>query len=673
MPEKAPTATRILALKREMDASCQPVRERWRVIAEVRARKHRIEIPDSYRKTTHEVRSHWIGDILRRVKSTLTNRFPTFTVPPYGPSQAAQGNSTLREKWSNAALIEMDKARMPKRPWTRLMDHAITFGMGINKLVYTPHTWHDYPTSQAIFKRDVTELDDDENNDLDERRENYKKGRFPFAWQAVDPRTWWGFYTEGRLRECLEVTERSVGDISTTYGASYSATDQKFLPNTVSEPYVEGDAPVHYRERQVFIEHWDEQWVTYMTADGTVLKQIHHGYGKVPYFPFYGLSNDSAEPGQEMESIVEHIVDIVKSYDNLLTMWENWAYFGAYAMGTIEGPEGANFQVTPDNEGEAQGAGAMIEFRPGEFVAMPPGFKAAWMVPPPVGQDLVRVSEVLRQFIEETIPNVLKGIGAADQAGYAVNQLITAARMVYDPITGNAAISIADMMQFCWWLIENKMDEEFGRVYVWGESPSDSTQGNRWLGLGKGDIRGYYSITCNIESLLPSNLISEGQFGLMQAQAGAIPMRLHRERFLRLPNPDDIEDEVLVEKYLSDPQSPLYSWMQSRALEKAQLLETIEKEQRDAALNAVALPPGIEQRVGGAAPTGMEGAAGIPAPQNLAPSPGIGMPLTPTAPQPAGMVGAPTSGAPSGFPGGRAAGVGIQPNTQNLPGGIPGQ
>jgi hypothetical protein len=519
------------------------------------------------------------------------------------------------------------------------------------------------------YGKGIGRLTDDEKKQLDDSREEFKKGKFPFAWQAVDPRGWWGWYSEGRLTECVEVSERTIGDIMGAYPVAYDGTTGKLVPANISEPYAPHGAPSNsYRERRTFIEHWDDTWVTYCLDDGTVLKQFKHGYGKPPYFPFYGLSNASADPGMEMESVVEHIVDMVKLYDNLLTMWQNWAYISAYPMAFLSGPESSQFpfmDAPPDGVAEGQ-KGPELEIVPGKITLLPPGYKAEWFVPPPIGQDVVRVSEVLKGFIEEVIPNVMKGLGAADQAGYAINQLIVAARMVYDPITDNAALALQQAMQFVWGLIEHKVGE---KVYVWGQNPEDATRGNQWLGLGPDDIYRYYAVTCNIESLLPSNLIAEGQFGLMQQQGGAIPMRFHLERFLRVPNPEDLQDELWVEKEINDPSSPLYAWMRNRALKKAEMLDLIEEAQRAEALAQVPLPTGIGQRMGeGGMPPGQP--VGMPGPQGQAPMPGMGMPLTPQAPMPSG--GMPEPG-PTGFGPGRAPGVERQPTTQGLPGGMPGQ
>lgn len=652
--EPAPEVGYIKELVQEADTQAAPTRKRWELIRQVRSRQHAIQIPEEFRKTNKEVRTHFVGDILRTVKSSLTANFPSFTVPPAGPGDTKQRNSSLREKWSNAALLQMDSARLPKRVWPRLMDHAVTYGVGVSKLVYLPNAWADYPQANLLTKRNVLRMSDAEYQATVAQREEYKQGRLPFAWQAVDPRTWWGFYGEGQLRECVEVSERTVNEITSRYNVSWDGT--KLRPGTVSEPYARDNAPSTTRSTRTFVEHWTPEWVTYL-CDDVVLQRWRHGYGKVPYFPFYGLSNDTADPGQEMESVVEHILDIVVLFDNLLTMWQNWAYLAAYPSAVVSGLENSGPLQLVDGTGEDQmGPDNLMRYVPGAAQVLPPGWKREYEQPPPVGRDLMTIADLLRQFIERVIPDIMRGVGHAGDAGYALNQLLTAARLVYDPITDNASLSLGEQIKFVWWLLQHRVGE---KVYVWGDSTEGKT--SKWLGLAPNDIFDYYSVVCKVEPLLPSNLIAEGQFWGQQAQGKLVTRNYARERGLRIENPEEMEDAVIVQDALDEPD--MRQWIKSRALKLAGMLDEVEQAKQDAAMAAAPLPPGIEARLNGGPPGMGGGAPGVPGFDSLAPMPGNGMPLQPPPPE--------APGVPPGMGGGRAAGVGIQPNTQGLPGGLP--
>ena len=147
--------------------------------------------------------------------------------------------------------------------------------------------------------------------------------------------------------------------------------------------------------------------------------------------------------------------------------------------------------------------------------------------------------------------------------------------------------------------------------------------------------------------------------------------------------------ERLVEDEVYMGQGSLHQWAVQRAMKLAEMDDVLKDQQQASMVAGVSLPPGIQERMGGAAP-------GLPAPGSLAPSPGGPggtMPLAPGNNLVPGIPGAPPNpgaglpmntppipgappnpGAPNMVPltGGRAPGVGIQPNTQLLPGGIPG-
>ena len=664
-----PSVRHIQRLRDEANSQGKTQRARWDHIADVRRGQHALSIPDGFKKTTKEVKIRIIADTIRRLVSSLSINMPTIAVTPAGPGRVAQENATLREKWSTGLLEELDCARLPFRPFRGSMDHGVSFGLAVWKLVYTPYTWHDYPTARVMFGKGIGRLDKNETESLGDAREMYKQGRIPLAWQSVDPRTWWGFMTEGGLRESVEVTKRTIASIEGDYGVAYDLNLGKFNPEQVSPPYVQQHEPSSSTEEQrEFIEHWDRDWVTYM-VDDVVLKQFQHGYRRVPYFPFFGLSNSTEMLWKQAESVVEQMVDKETELDELLTMKHNWAHLAAYPMGTIEGPQGTPglaAKVGPDGKAHGQ-LMPEIGFKAGVFKGMPPGWKMGWIVPPNVGQDLSEMIQFLVGELKEAVPNVLKGMGGPEQAGYAINQLMTAARQVYDPIRDNASLAIQEMIKFVWWLLEHKIKE---KIYILGDAPTKGRgkPQKKWLGLGPKDIFGYYQCTARIVPLLPSNRIAEGSFFMQQWQGGGIPRRMYLEEGMHIPNPEEVMEERVVEDMVYSGQGPLFDAMVKRALERSHELDVIEEAERKARLAAMPLPPGVEEMLAQEQGLPGEGAAmpGVPAPENLAAEPGLNMPLEGAMP---GM--APMGGPPP--PGGRPAGVERQPSTLMLPGGIPGE
>lgn len=684
----APTAEYIRHLRAESELDSLDDMDEWAKVARVRAGTEPVNIPPPWNKIARPIHTKATADTIRRVVASLTLTMPTVAVPAAGLNYKYQENATLREKWSTAMLAEMDAAFLPDRPFRQGMDHAAAFGTGIWKLVYTPNSWFDYPEAQSMFGKDIAALTRAQERKLKSTREMYKQGRIPFAWRAIDPRTFWSWESEGRMVRCMEVTERPIADI---LGHFPDADLSNLEPEDVGRAQVKNKTPTKRNIRK-FYEYWDDTWVTYM-VDNIMLDQWEHGYGEVPYFRFYGLSDASKPAGHQGESVVAHIIDKEIAVDDMMAMKYVWAFLTAFPMGTIEGPEGgqtlAGQPVGPEGEGEQQ-LGPDIEFKSGVFKAIPPGWKAGWMEAPHSGKDLNDAIKDIKEDLDEIIPSVLKGVSVGGRtAGYAINQLITTARLVFDPISDNAAVALGKMVQFMWRLIEKKIKE---KVYVLGEDPNSTEatdKGKKWLGLGPDDIFNYYACTVNIAPLVPENRIAEGQFGLQAWQAKAIPWRMYLEEFLKVPNPDEIMMERLVEDEVYMGQGSLHQWAVQQAMKLAEMDQILKEQQQAAMLSGVQLPPGIEERMAG----GMAAGPGLPTPGGLAPSPGSPggqMPLAPGAEMVPGVPGGPPSGPgmpntmplPGGPPnpglvpppalGGRAAGVGIQPNTQGLPGGVPG-
>src|SRR3989304_4786337 len=186
----APTIEYINPLLAENEMATSAERQDWDTIAEVRAGKHVLNVPPPWNRLVRPIHVKAVADTIRRVVASLTLTMPSVAVPAAGLSYKYQENATLREKWSTALLAEMDSAHLPDRPFRQGMDHAVSFGEGIWKLVYTPHTWFDYPTSRSMFDKGITELSKSEERKLNQNRDTYKRGRVPFAWRAVDPRTY---------------------------------------------------------------------------------------------------------------------------------------------------------------------------------------------------------------------------------------------------------------------------------------------------------------------------------------------------------------------------------------------------------------------------------------------------------------------------------------------------
>ena len=655
--EPAPTLEYIQALKRRAEEESTGVRKHWQEIREVRNGTYQVPVPDRFGGSeTRKIRTRRVGDTIRRVKSTLTRNFPAVQCPPGGASNTQQDASSRREDFLNAGLLQLDSANQPERTLDAGMDYSVTYGQSWWKLVYKPDYWFGEPTAKSLYGRKIGELKDAEIAALGERRETFHQQRLPFSWTAPDPMSTWGFYRDRELSQVIEWNERPIDQLVRDYKVRYVSSEDggQLEPDEVGQPFEEGQAPPG-SQTLVFVEHWTSTWVTYV-AGNTILDQFRHRYGRVPYFPFLGLSNYTQQPGARGESVVEHVIDMERELDAVLSMKHQWGLLSAYAMGVNEADDSNAIPPAPEGTGEEQ-TGPEFSFEAGKMKTNTPGYHFKWLEAPPVGKDLNDQILYLDRTLSQVVPDVMKGISAGnDQPGYAIYQLSTAARLVYDPLSENAAVALTAMVEFWQYLIENRVQDT---VYVMAQIKRGDVSTRKVVSLSPDDLKGNYKVIVNMAALLPSNRQMEVQMGLAMFQANVITWRTFLEEYAHMDAPEREMRAKLRELATYDPKSPLFAWAMQEALQEAGLQRRLEKQQEAQALQGVPELPGVEEEM--AMDQQLEqGAAGqveVPGQPTIPPPGGPPMPAT---------VGA---GGVAGPTGGLVAGAPRMPNTQLAPGG----
>ena len=84
----------------------------------------------------------------------------------------------------------------------------------------------------------------------------------------------------------------------------------------------------------------------------------------------------------------------------------------------------------------------MIE--PGRFYSVPPGRQWRYLVmPPEATAHLERLYTKATALIDLLgLPSVFRGTGGSGQAGYAIAQLMIAAKSLYDPVVENSTACV---------------------------------------------------------------------------------------------------------------------------------------------------------------------------------------------------------------------------------------
>ena len=583
-------------------------------IEKLRNREHEVFVPPAYRKTSQQIKSPIVDDLIQRATSDLTANAPLINVPVIGTSRKAQENSSLREQWTNSVWKTLDVAPSPNRVSRQLMDNCAQFGQAVPKLIYRPDNYRDYYEEASEGQRG-----DETLSEFEDRLQGMQLERLPFVWQATDPRSFYPVYQDDVLTEVMEISYRPTVELLRRYEASRD--DEGRIVGPFAQRFVsETDLPGPLTR---FIEHWDENWVTYW-AGGELLKKIEHGYGQVPYFPFYGITTGSRRPEHAARGVADRLMGLVEALDSLLTMNLNWAFIGAFPMGMVERPENGRLPLGDDGQPEEP-----FLWTPGEIQQLYPGEKMMWMGAPDVGPALTQMMRVLMDLCHEYgLPPLGKGQGSGDEVGYAVNQLLTVIKGIYNPIAQNYAVSMEQETKFLWWMVKHKLQHS---VSVWGDSANQARSKVREiLTIGPRDIS-HYNVVVTITPEFHTNQIAVQQASLQQQQAGAISMRTHRENALMIQDPEAEEDQVWVEESLRDP--AIRQFLMQQAMKKAGLVEELQKQQAEqimaeqqaaqAAMGGGMPPEDPMAGMMGAMPPGMPPGAG----GNLAPIPGAGQPV----------------------------------------------
>ena len=616
----ADEAERIIRLYSRLKRQYGGLHRKMDDLEKMRNLDHTVVVPKRFRRTTKAVKTPYIPDTLRRLVAILTANYPQVRVPPRGTRAKDTENANALELWTVGCLLQLERQRR-RRVWRQSLDAAVGLSIGVMKLTHWPDPW-----KLDGFRR----LAEEDEDDYFARKDRLKRGlRIPIDWTDVDPRSYFPVEDEMGLCEVLQVTERAVEGVSRRY---HVPREELLTP---------GRNGTDYSPNVKFIEDWqrEEATVTYMAITGAerygrgpgrILDVVHHGYPRLPYFPFDGLSTSSLKPEWGHHGVVEHIVPMVDMADEFLTEMRGWARMGAYPMLINQKSEGS---LTEGDEGAPDSERSVIEFEAGTSVETTG--KVYWLQPPEIGRDMNRMVEFAIRTINEYggIVPVLRGIAGLEQPGYAIAQLSTAARQVFDPILDNAVLALEEMVGFLWWLVEHKIKEP---VPILAQGTKQGQK--RWLTVGPEEIDGYYVAMVQIEPLQATDVIALGQFGLQQTQGKLMSKRRHIEENLH-GNADEELEEIEYERLLESPYVQQVTDLIT--LKEAGLLDALASQQGPAPG-----PPG---------PTPAGAGPPVPATPPLAPSPGLGMPLTQPTPPPG------PGGRAVALRPGRAAGVRRQP------------
>jgi hypothetical protein len=658
--------------------------------------ENEVVIPDNYRKTALEVKSPLAPHIANTITAALSTNPPNVQFDPVAFGDTAQINSTLREKFFEAAWRRQEEEA--QRPLFRPFMHAlVTKGEGVLKTVErTKRAWSKYDRDQAKLRQILDEdevLSGEEKEKLySSQTEEWKRNLpYPIATTDVPPDTFYYNKNEDGLTFACEVKTVPFFETLERFQASVDGKGNIVAPSderatglprhewaTAFGSTVPGRSQWSGRGRVkplTMVEAWDANEVSYILygpaqvtrggkrlGRGTLVRRIKHRYGdrvtgalRGPYFQALGITTHSRLPEHAGLSILYGFLELFPLLDSLLTIQSNAAFLYGFPAFKETAPQGPTLQGPFGNDG-AEGGSDKTRIEPGTLYPR----DIAPVDMPRSGMDLEKTIQWVRQFIEMALPNVVQGLASSEQSGWAITQSAQLARLSWQPLIDNAQFALSRRTGFESWLIDKRIREP---VHVWGEQPANYTLGRAhqgWLKVGPDELHGVHRYRVRLQPETPADRIQQ--------------IRTHKELLaLRLEgwpdavtelggNPDEVEASWLLHDLKNDP--VIKAELKKRTFQELGLMDEEALQGANAEARAVQ-PPGAQgsgprppaglqppQMGGGSAPGGTPGQQPGVNPNAVAITPGLpggGAPMVPPPPQggaPGMMPGAPATPAP---------------------------
>lgn len=631
----APTAGDVVALFDAKQADGQEARLRtlataFRVLTRM---EHALNIPETYRAITKEVRTPYVRDAWLRTTAALTQNAWQPHVDPKSEAGNTKRASGVAERWVRTAVAAMDKDVGIDVPYESCAA-MVRDCESVIKMVHRPEAWATFPA------REESELPDA----YQEKTERYRKGSpIPFAWRNVDRLSYLPGDGEFGDEWCIEYGEyprpylarrhgmRADPQTGRLVGPGYeedgrTATPADTLGGKPSpQGYYSGTPGM-----SVKLEYFDARWWC-VVVDGSYAPGFPKENPYAPRLPYF-----RAKPSDEPEAVLYSLLFLAPRLDELLTMWLNWAYLGAYANPVLSDLPNSN--ALPPGMLPPQGpeqAPSTFVWRPGRMLEVPTGKAFGFMQPPPVGADLKELAQVFRALIDIAgIPSILRGGNLSGDSGYLANQMIAAATMLYKRLQRARERQLEQAVEFMFSLIPHLRQTiyvqgqgEEGRAYLGLRATGESTPN-----IASIDQLGPVSVSAppDMSVMRQANAMIAKQLTEGPPETRLMSRRTAMETVMGLEDPDTEIDNMWVENEIAtNPQ--VRAAVTERAMQLAGFVVT-----PPGAAQGLVGPDGVTPLVPGGLPGQVQG--GLPV------MPGMGMPMQPPGPQ-GGML-------PGGGPGG---------------------
>ncbi len=515
--------------------------ERDELIEEMRSLRYMETSPDVPVAMEAElVRTPLAHQIVERMVGTLTADPMTITVPPADETEEAQERSSRVERFLLAAVDQLEK-QGDEDTIERFIESLVADGHGCMRMVHAPQLWRGFP-------RRVKGSENEE--DYNQRAEVWKKGRpLPIAWNWIDPLTVYPLFGEFGLEALLETADRDVLGLEQHEGKWNVERPDLYELSRLHEHH--GSGVVKFQQL------WTRAEVIY-AVEGEVVHRQKNPYGRPPYAYSFGFASSSREPGKMGLSALWPIRHLVPQLDRLLSQKATAVRMWCWPTVVVRQNPQAQ-QLLGDETGNP--VMRSFEIAPGAVINLYANEDISFLTWTGNGPDADELIGLMTQFIERAgLSDAMYGSNPRGDSGYAINQLIAAARMRFKPVVTHAERAIEQQLATLLDIVEYRIKQPLHAF--------DNGKAGGWLSISPDDLNGYRMVRVNLNPIMPTDAYARSSKVINEVNARLKSRRTGMEE-IGIAQPDDEEKRILVEDWKQRPE--VQQWLVQEAIKRAGL------------------------------------------------------------------------------------------------------
>lgn len=465
--------------------------------------------------------------IIDMATNNTSGNYPRIHAPRTHESEAAQINSTLREKAASGFWYRtvQNEAENPIRSWAK---HLFLRGAAVGALLYDQDLWAELPM-RTDFGTDA-EFKDASDEAIAER-----KSQWPFHTLVLDPITCFPDPSSDGRNYFIVSVQRYAYDLK----YQFPEWDY-FIPGN--------DTPCRPNDWVQFITYFDPVWKAYLIGNaavspgtGTAVNAprgvgakllrpgiVKHGYGFLPYkWVGAGLGQPTGLPHQRFKGLITQSKDLLRAEARRMSHMD--ALIAEYAFPHVAAQRGVDLHME---------LGGVTWVPQGTKPADAVEFKRPTV---PLQEVLAELSTIREAITRQTVPDPLGGIRPVGvESGYHESILLGTGRMKLKSSIDSLERMIEWTTAGFFKLVENKIK---GKISVWGKGFKET----EFISIGPDDIKGAYEIYAYIAPALPQDEAATLHSGITLFEHGLTSGRDVLETYAGRENAEELLTERMVE------------------------------------------------------------------------------------------------------------------------------